>query len=131
VLTIQTDDPGMAVCDFVIFPPRWLVAEHTFRPPYYHRNTMSEFMGNIAGVYDAKEKGFCPGASSLHSAMSGHGPESEVFEKASNADLKPMLISPNSMAFMFETAYMMKITDYGMAEENVDNEYYKCWENLT
>ena len=66
VLTCQSDDPGQAVCDFVIFPPRWLVAEHTFRPPYFHRNTMSEFMGNLAGVYDAKEYGFIPGASSLH-----------------------------------------------------------------
>jgi len=83
VLTCQSDDPGQAVVDFVIFPPRWLVAEHTFRPPFYHRNTMSEFMGNISGVYDAKEFGFCPGASSLHSCMSGHGPETAVFEKAS------------------------------------------------
>jgi len=79
VLTCQSDDPGQAVVDFVIFPPRWLVAEHTFKPPYYHRNTMSEFMGNIQGTYDAKEAGFCPGASSLHSCMSGHGPENEVF----------------------------------------------------
>ena len=85
VLTVQSDEPGCAILDFVIFPPRWLVGEDTFRPPYYHRNTMSEFMGNIAGTYDAKEKGFIPGANSLHSCMSGHGPESEVFEKASNA----------------------------------------------
>lgn len=83
VLTCQSDDPGQAVVDFVIFPPRWLVAEKTFKPPYYHRNTMSEFMGNIAGTYDAKEKGFTPGASSLHLTMSGHGPEASVFEKAS------------------------------------------------
>ncbi len=86
VLTAQTDDPGLATCDFVIFPPRWLVAEHTFRPPYYHRNTMTEFMGNISGEYDAKV-GFVPGASSLHSAMSGHGPDNDVFTKASNATL--------------------------------------------
>jgi homogentisate 1,2-dioxygenase len=91
VLTVQSDDPGMAVCDFVIFPPRWLVAEHTFRPPYYHRNTMTEFMGNIGGEYDAKV-GFVAGASSLHSAMSGHGPDAEVFDKASNSDLKPQLV---------------------------------------
>ena len=87
VLTAQSDDPGQAVLDFVVFPPRWLVAEETFRPPYYHRNTMTEFMGNIKGTYDAKEKGFIPGASSLHSTMSGHGPETEVFTKASLADL--------------------------------------------
>ena len=88
VLTCQSDEPGQAVVDFVIFPPRWLVAEKTFRPPYYHRNTMSEFMGNLKGVYDAKEYGFIPGASSLHSTMSGHGPEHAVFEKASGQDGK-------------------------------------------
>lgn len=113
VLTVQSDDPGQAILDFVIFPPRWLVAEHTFRPPYYHRNTMSEFMGNIAGTYDAKEKGFCPGASSLHSCMSGHGPEAEVFVKASKADLKPFKVSPDGLAFMFETCYIMKLTSHG------------------
>ena len=105
VLTVQSDNPGQAVLDFVIFPPRWLVAEHTFKPPYYHRNTMSEYMGNISGTYDAKEKGFIPGASSLHSAMSGHGPEAEVFDKASNTELKPFKTSEDSLAFMFETCY--------------------------
>jgi homogentisate 1,2-dioxygenase len=129
VLTAQSDDPGQAVLDFVIFPPRWLVAENTFRPPYYHRNTMSEFMGNIKGTYDAKEKGFIPGASSLHSTMSGHGPESEVFKKASEAELKPQLISPDSLAFMFETCFMMKLTDYAMNLEK-DEEYGECWNDL-
>jgi homogentisate 1,2-dioxygenase len=74
---------------------------------------MSEFMGNIAGTYDAKEKGFCPGASSLHSCMSGHGPEAEVFVKASKADLKPFKVSPDGLAFMFETCYIMKLTSHG------------------
>ena len=91
---------------------------------------MSEFMGNIAGTYDAKEKGFVPGASSLHSAMSGHGPESEVFEKASNLTLNPMLIGKDSMAFMFETAYIMKLTDYAVDEKHQDVDYYKCWQQL-
>ena len=113
--------------DFVIFPPRWLVAEHTFRPPYYHRNTMSEFMGNICGTYDAKEIGFTPGSSSLHSAMAGHGPESAVFEKASNPDIKvftePLHTGNNSIAFMFETCYMMKLTDYSCKPENMDSTY--------
>lgn len=119
VLTVQSDDPGQAVLDFVIFPPRWLVGEDTFRPPYYHRNTMSEFMGNIAGTYDAKEKGFIPGASSLHSAMSGHGPEAEVYNKASTMELKPAFIGAGSLAFMFETCYMMKLTEHG-ANKHVD-----------
>ena len=114
VLTAQSDEPGQAVCDFVIFPPRWLVAEKSFRPPYYHRNTMSEFMGNICGVYDAKEEGFGPGASSLHSAMTPHGPEKEVFEKSSTMELPPMKVGEGSLAFMFETAYMLKLTDWAM-----------------
>ena len=93
VLTCQTTDPGQAACDFVIFAPRWLTMEDTFRPPYYHRNTMTEFMGNISGQYDAKETGFCPGAASLHSCMSAHGPESEVYKKASTVDLKVIIVS--------------------------------------
>ena len=87
---------------------------------------MSEFMGNIQGTYDAKES-FCAGASSLHSTMSGHGPDAEVFEKASNADLKPQLVGVDSMSFMFETAYMLKLTDYAVNEENVYTDYHECW----
>lgn len=90
---------------------------------------MTEFMGNIAGTYDAKEKGFIPGASSLHSCMSGHGPEAEVFDKASNADLKPMFVGKDSLAFMFETCYMLKLTDYAMKAEK-DKEYRDCWKGL-
>lgn len=130
VLTAQTDDHGQAALDFVIFPPRWLVAEKTFRPPYYHRNCMSEFMGNISGTYDAKEKGFVPGASSLHSCMSGHGPEAEVFEKASNANLQPFKTQDDSLAFMFETCYMLKLTDYAMTEAGLDKDYKKCWDSI-
>lgn len=97
VLTCQTNDPGLAACDFAIFAPRWLSMENTFRPPYYHRNTMNEFMGNIAGTYDAKEKGFVPGAASLHSCMSAHGPEAEVLEKASTMELKVRNLFFNSL----------------------------------
>ena len=89
VLTSPSGEPGVANCDFVIFPDRWLVAEDTFRPPWYHRNTMSEYMGLIYGAYDAKEEGFVPGGGSLHNQMSAHGPDLDAFEKASNADLKP------------------------------------------
>ena len=130
VLTAQSDDPGQAVCDFVCFAPRWLTMEHTFRPPYYHRNTMSEYMGNLAGTYDAKEAGFGPGCGSLHSAMSPHGPEKDVFEKASTMELKPQFISPDGMAFMFETCYMMKMTNYAMEKDNIDEEYYKSWHGI-
>lgn len=89
VLTCPSLHPGTALCDFVIFPERWMVQENTFRPPYYHRNTMSEYMGNIVGVYDAKEEGFYPGCSSLHLTMTPHGPDAEAYEKASKAELVP------------------------------------------
>lgn len=88
---------------------------------------MSEFMGNLAGVYDAKEHGFTPGCMSLHSAMSGHGPEKEVFEKASNCDLPPGKVGEGSMAFMFETAYMLKLSDFALNKDFLDNDYHKCW----
>lgn len=114
VLTCPTDSPGTAVCDFVIFPPRWLVAENTFRPPYFHRNCMSEFMGNIAGVYDAKAEGFLPGGASLHNMNSAHGPDTETFEKASNADLKPNKVGEGSMSFMFESAYQLATTQWAI-----------------
>jgi len=143
VLTCQTTEVGQAACDFVIFPPRWLSMEDTFRPPYFHRNTMNEFMGNIAGSYDAKEKGFIPGAGSLHSCMSAHGPESEVVAKASTVDLKPTKVGEGCLAFMFETCYTMKITknfmhDFGEAtkdkevntNKSVDDDYYKCWQGM-
>lgn len=125
VLTAQTAEPGVASCDFVIFPPRWMVAQNTFRPPYYHRNCMSEFMGNIRGVYEAKEKGFLPGGGSLHSHMAAHGPEAGVFEKASNAELGPVGPNNDHLAFMFESYYTFKMTEYGMT--NQDEDYPKCW----
>jgi len=129
VLTCPSDEPGVATIDFVIFPPRWMVAEHTFRPPYYHRNCMSEFMGNIMGTYDAKQTGFSPGQSTLHSMMTAHGPELQVLEKASTAELKPVKYSEESLAFMFESSYMLKTTSFGMDDViKVDHDYYKCWQ---
>ncbi|KAI1803271.1 Homogentisate 1,2-dioxygenase [Daldinia bambusicola] len=117
VLSALSDHPGTAVADFVIFPPRWLVAENTFRPPWYHRNTMSEFMGLIAGEYDAKKGGhggFMPGGASLHNVMSGHGPDAKSFEGASNAELKPALVGKGSCAFMFESCLMVGVTAWGL-----------------
>jgi homogentisate 1,2-dioxygenase len=126
VVTAQTAEPGVATCDFVIFPPRWMVQEKTFRPPYYHRNTMTEFMGNIRGVYEAKEEGFLPGGATLHSCMAAHGPETQVFEKASTCTLEPQPPKNDALAFMFETTYIMQLTSYA-ASENVDANYQKCW----
>lgn len=103
VLTGPSDQVGTAIADFVVFPPRWLVQEDTFRPPWYHRNTMSEFMGLIAGDYDAKVGGgFRPAGASLHNIMSAHGPDKATHEAASNAELKPTRVGSGSMAFMFE-----------------------------
>ncbi|WP_252180345.1 homogentisate 1,2-dioxygenase [Endozoicomonas sp. 4G] len=129
VLTSQSDTPGVANLDFVIFPPRWMVAENTFRPPWYHRNMMSEFMGLIHGVYDAKEKGFLPGGSSLHNSMSPHGPEADVFRKASEAELKPVRYE-NTLAFMFESRYVYVPSTFAMASDIRQKDYIKCWSGL-
>ncbi|KAF7558277.1 hypothetical protein G7Z17_g115 [Cylindrodendrum hubeiense] len=117
VLTAPSPIAGTAVADFVIFPPRWLVAEDTFRPPWYHRNTMSEFMGLISGDYDAKaagKGGFQPGGASLHNVMGAHGPDSQTFEKASNAELAPQKVGSGSMAFMFESSLMLGVTEWSL-----------------
>ncbi|OUL58788.1 homogentisate 1,2-dioxygenase [Pseudoalteromonas ulvae] len=129
VLTSPSGTPGVANLDFVVFPPRWMVAENTFRPPYYHRNIMSEFMGLIEGVYDAKEKGFVPGGMSLHNCMSPHGPEADVFEKASNADLKPQRYE-NTMAFMFESRYVISPTKFALEGDHLQKDYAKCWQKI-
>lgn len=134
VLTCQSLDPGTAVLDFVIFPPRWMVAEKTFRPPYYHRNVMCEYMGLISGVYDAKKGGkggFMPGGSSLHNIMSGHGPESEVFKKSSKDELKPVKYPYENLAFMFESCYFMNPTEWSMKNLPIDVDYIKeSWETF-
>ena len=129
VLTSPTPIPGTANVDFVIFPPRWLVAEHTFRPPWFHRNMMNEFMGLIVGEYDAKAEGFLPGGASLHNCMSGHGPDAETFERASNADLKPQYLA-NTLAFMFETQLVVRPTKFALETRILQHEYYECWQGL-
>ncbi|CAH3035089.1 unnamed protein product [Pocillopora meandrina] len=131
VLTCPSLRPGTAIADFVIFPPRWSVAENTFRPPYYHRNCMSEFMGLIFGKYEAKEEGFAPGGASLHSMMTPHGPDRDCFEKATEADLKPQRVADGTMAFMFESSMSMALTKWGNETcQKVDHDYYKVWQPL-
>ncbi len=129
VLTSKSEIAGLANLDFVIFPPRWMVAEHTFRPPYYHRNIMSEFMGLIKGVYDAKLEGFVPGGSSLHNCMSPHGPDATTYENASNADLKPNYLG-ETMAFMVESRFPFSPTRQAMESKMFQKDYYKCWQGL-
>jgi homogentisate 1,2-dioxygenase len=129
VLTAPSTIAGVANVDFVIFPPRWMVAEHTFRPPWFHRNMMNEFMGLIMGQYDAKAEGFLPGGASLHNCMSGHGPDAETFERASKADLKPHYID-GTLAFMFETRLPVQLTRFALESKILQHEYYECWQNL-
>lgn len=129
VLTSPSNEPGTANCDFVIFPDRWLVAEHTFRPPWYHRNVMSEYMGLIYGQYDAKEEGFVPGGGSLHNQMSAHGPDLDAFEKASNAELQPQKLE-GTMAFMFESRYIIRPTRFAMETSQLQHEYFEVWQRL-
>jgi homogentisate 1,2-dioxygenase len=129
VLTSPSDTTGVANCDFVIFPPRWLVAENTFRPPWYHRNVMSEFMGLVHGQYDAKEAGFVPGGASLHNSMVPHGPDADAFAKASSADLKPHKLD-NTLAFMFESRYRFVPTAFAMTSGLLDDNYAVCWAGL-
>ena len=129
VLTSPSDTTGTANCDFVIFPPRWLVAENTFRPPWYHRNLMSEFMGLVYGQYDAKPEGFKPGGASLHNSMVPHGPDVEAFEKASTAELAPHKLD-NTLAFMFESRYRFLPTAYAMKSGALDVNYANCWSGL-
>jgi homogentisate 1,2-dioxygenase len=130
VLQSQSDTPGVDNLDFVIFPPRWLVMEHTFRPPWFHRNVASEFMGLIHGVYDAKAEGFLPGGASLHNCMSGHGPDAETFERASTADTSKAHRISDTMAFMFETRAVIRPTKLALESAQLQQEYFRCWEAL-
>ena len=129
VLTSPTAVQGTANVDFAIFPPRWLVAEHTFRPPWFHRNMMNEFMGLVLGAYDAKAEGFLPGGASLHNSMAGHGPDAETYERASNAELAPQYLS-ETLAFMFETQLVMRPTKFAMEARILQHEYFECWQGL-
>ncbi|GFY78949.1 homogentisate 1,2-dioxygenase [Trichonephila inaurata madagascariensis] len=131
VLTCPSTRPGIAIADFVIFPPRWGVAEGTFRPPYFHRNCMSEFMGLIFGTYEAKETGFLPGGATLHNIMTAHGPDADCFAKASTVKLGPEKVAENTMAIMFETSLSLSVTNWGERRcQKLDPNYYKCWQSL-
>jgi homogentisate 1,2-dioxygenase len=129
VLTSPSDTAGVANVDFVIFPPRWSVAEDTFRPPWFHRNVMSEFMGLVHGTYDAKREGFLPGGASLHNCMSAHGPDAQAFEQAVNAKLEPAKIE-NTLAFMFESRYVIAPTRFALEAPQLQADYQDCWQGL-
>lgn len=126
VLTSPSGQPGTANCDFVIFPPRWLVAEHTFRPPWFHRNMMSELMGLVHGEYDAKAGGFLPGGVSLHNCMQPHGPDLRSYERASTAELRPQRIE-HSLAFMWESRYVFRPTKFALGAPQLQKDYDAVW----
>ena len=130
VLHSPSDSEGVSNIDFVIFPPRWLVAQDTFRPPWFHRNIASEFMGLVHGAYDAKAEGFVPGGASLHNSMTGHGPDAATFDKASNADLSKPDVIQDTMAFMFESRHVIRPTAQALAAAHRQKDYQACWQGL-
>jgi homogentisate 1,2-dioxygenase len=130
VLHSASDTPGVSNIDFVIFPPRILAMQNTFRPPWFHRNIASEFMGLVHGAYDAKAEGFSPGGASLHNSMTGHGPDADTFEKASRADLSKPDVITDTMAFMFETRCVLRPTRYAMESPELQRDYHRCWQGL-
>ena len=130
VLHSASATPGVSDIDFVIFPPRILAMQNTFRPPWFHRNVASEFMGLVHGAYDAKAEGFSPGGASLHNSMTGHGPDAETFERASHADLSTPDVIKDTMAFMFETRCVLRPTRHALESAELQSEYYRCWQGL-
>jgi homogentisate 1,2-dioxygenase len=129
VLTSPSELPGTANVDFVIFPPRWMVAEDTFRPPYFHRNVMNEYMGLIFGTYDAKAEGFVPGGASLHNCMSAHGPDAATFDAACSAQLEPKYLG-DTLAFMFESRFIIHPTRFALETPALQRDYWQCWQGL-
>lgn len=129
VLTSPSDTPGVAHLDFVIFPPRWMVAEHTFRLPYFHRNVMSEWMGLIEGQYDAKKDGFLPGSSSLHNCMAGHGPDSQSYKTSVEEELIPKRYE-NTLAFMLESRSPWFVTQAALDHQSYQQDYLSCWQGF-
>ena len=130
VLHSASDTPGVSNIDFVIFPPRTLAMQDTFRPPWFHRNVASEFMGLVHGAYDAKAEGFVPGGASLHNSMVGHGPDAATFDKASRADLSKPDVITDTMAFMFETRCVLRPTRQALDSPELQADYSRCWQGL-
>jgi len=130
VLHSPTDSPGLDALQFVIFPPRWMVAEHSFRPPWFHRNIASEMMGLVQGEYDAKSGGFVPGGASLHNCMIGHGPDVGAFEKASSIDSSRPERIRDMLAIMFESRWVLRPTRQALEAEQLQADYQECWRGL-
>ncbi|MDA0226334.1 MAG: homogentisate 1,2-dioxygenase, partial [Proteobacteria bacterium] len=129
VLTSPSGQAGVANCDFVIFPPRWSVAENTFRPPWFHRNFMSELMGLVRGVYDGKAEGFLPGGISLHNCMAAHGPDAATYDKASAEALAPTRYK-DTLAFMWESRHVFRPTRFAMEAPERQSAYDAVWQGF-
>ena len=129
VLTSPSGTPGVANCDFVIFPPRWQVAEGTFRPPWFHRNVMSELMGLVHGAYESKAHGFLPGGVSIHNCHQAHGPDAATFERASAAELKPHKVQ-DTLAFMWESRYVFRPTKFALGAPQLQKSYDAVWDGF-
>lgn len=119
VLTAPSNrEPGTSVVDFAIIPPRWNMMEDTYWPPYYHRNTMSEFSGPI--VYDQahewhKEHSFKPYGAQLNGTMTAHGPSKEVHQAARESDLKPKKVGMEGLTiFLLETECPMRVQNWAV-----------------
>jgi homogentisate 1,2-dioxygenase len=129
VLTSPSGTPGIANLDFICIASRWMVAEHTFRPPWFHRNVMNECMGLIQGQYDAKEGGFEPGGLSLHGLMAAHGPDKAATERAMADDLRPRKLD-GTMAIMFETREILRPTQAALSMTGLQANYDAVWDGL-
>jgi homogentisate 1,2-dioxygenase len=129
VLTSPSGSPGVANIDFVIFPPRWLVGENTFRPPWYHRNVMSEFMGLVLGQYDTRAEGFLPGGATLHNAFTPHGADGDTYEKHAHAALTPAKLE-HTMTFMFETCHVLRTTPFALQAPELQQDYWRVWQGI-
>jgi len=130
VLQSQSAVPGVDSIDFVVFAPRILAMQDTFRPPWFHRNVAAEFMGLVEGVYDAKAEGFMPGGASLHNTMTAHGPDARTFEEQSGIDLARPSVITDTMAFMFETCLPLVPTRFALESAQLQHDYYRCWQGL-
>jgi len=130
VLQSRSDTPGTNNVDFVIFPPRWLAMTNTFRPPWFHRNIASEYMGLICGSYDAKAGGFLPGGASLHNCMAGHGPDAQTYASALAEDTSRPRRIDDTMAFMFETRFVLHPTRHALQVPWLQADYQACWDGI-
>jgi homogentisate 1,2-dioxygenase len=128
VLTCPLDDHGNNMADVLVFSGRWEVAEHTFRPPYYHRNVATEFSYIVA--LPEPYSGFEKGAYFLSPSMTPHGISGRAHRQALEADDAPRRLPDGSIWVMFETALGLRLTPWAMASGNRDDAYHELWTDM-